>query len=157
MVFFCAWGEREAFEEHEFFSRDFISLDFDLNVAGFECEVAEVEGNIHAVLANFAFQCLVPNRNCECAAKCLLGLGGDRTAVGFDLGFVGCGGVVVERGLEGGGLGEAGFPPHSAVFVRPTFGMRGDRGAFAEVPAFSVHWAEKLSGEDAEFVRGVRL
>ena len=117
MVFFCAWGEREAFEEHEFFAGDFVSLDFDLKVAGFECEVAEIEGNIHAVLANFAFQCLVPDRNSECAAEGLLALGGDGAAVGFYFGFIRLGSVVAEGGLEGGGLGEAGLPADSAVFV----------------------------------------
>ena len=157
LIFLFARRERQAFEEHEFLAGDFVGLDFDFEIAGFEFDLAKVEGHIHALLVHFAWEFLRTDGDSESAAEGLLTYCGDGAAVGFDLGFVRFGGVVVERGLEGSGLGETGFPKHGAVFAFPAFRMGGDRSAFAEAPAFSVHWAEKLSGEDAEFVVGVRL
>ena len=157
MVFFSAWGEREALEEHELFTGDFVSFDRNVMFAGLEGDLAEIDGHIHALLAHFAFERLISDQNGESAAEGLLALGGNGAAVSFDLGFVRFWGVVVDGDLETTRLGEAGFKAHGAVFGFPALRMRGDRCAFAEAPAFAVHRAEKLGGEDAEFIGCVGL
>ena len=157
MDFFSAWGEREALEEHELFTGDFVSFDRNVMFAGLEGDLAEIDGHIHALLAHFAFERLISDQNGESAAEGLLALGGNGAAVGFDLGFVRFGGVVVDGNFECAWAGQAGFPAHGTVFGFPALRMRGDRGAFAEAPAFAVHRAEKLGGEDTEFVGCVGL